>query len=149
MKLNNHRGRRAFSLLEVMIATGIFFMGAFAVLSLVSSSLDNVRRLNRPDVDAGPVAGYLLMTNILVEGHYEVELGDFLGNAYNDYRVTYDVLEIETNKFFQVDFEVHSPDRGRPVISKMTVDYFKPLSPPGHLDGGIGMTGKGAGMTGK
>jgi hypothetical protein len=149
MKPHSHRGRRAFSLLEVMIATGIFFMGAFAVLSLVSSSLDNVRRLNRPEVDAGPVAGYLLMTNILVDGHYEVELSDFLGSAYNGYRVTYDVTEVLTNKFFQVDFEVHGPDRGRPVVSKMTVDYFKPLSPAGPLDGAIGMTGKGAGMTGK
>ena len=30
------RGCRAFSLLEVMIAIGIFFMAVFAILSLVS-----------------------------------------------------------------------------------------------------------------
>jgi hypothetical protein len=149
MKPDIHRGRRAFSLLEVMIATGIFFMGAFAILSLVASSLENARRLSRPDVDAGPVAGYLLMTNILIEGHYEVNLGDFLGAAYNGYRVIYDVNEVETNRFYQVDFVVQSPDHSRPVVSQMTVDYFKPLSPPGLLDGGIGMAGKGPGMTGK
>ena len=135
-------GRRAFSLLEVMIATGIFFMGAFAVLSLVSNSLENARRLSRPEVDASPVAGYLLMTNILVEGSYEVDLGDFLGDAYKGYRVTYNVAQVETNRFFQVDFTVRSPDHGQPVVSKLTVDYFKPQSPPGSMDGGIGMTGR-------
>jgi len=132
-----------------MIAIGIFFMGAFAILSLVSSSLDNVRRLNRPDVDASPVAGYLLMTNILTVGTWEVDLGDFLGDAYNGYRVTYDVVEKETNRFFEVNFVVQSPDPGRPVVSTMTVDYFKPLSPPGPLDGGMGIKGKTPGMTGK
>jgi len=143
MKTHLHRrhGQQAFSLLEVMIATGIFFMGAFAVLSLVSNSLENARRLSRPDVDAGPVAGFLLMTNKLVEGSYEVDLGDYLGEAYKSYRVEYNVVEVETNCFYQVDFLVHSPEHGQPVISKMTVDYFKPGS-PGSLDGGIGMTGR-------
>jgi hypothetical protein len=101
---------------------------------LVSSSLENVRRLQRPIVDAGPVAGYLLQTNLLVEGVYEADLSDFLGNAYQGYRVTYAVQEVETNKFFQVDFVVQSPDRGRAVVSKMTAMYFKPQS-AGSLDG--------------
>ena len=84
LKIGMRRGReqRAFSLLEVMIAIGIFFMAVFAILGLVSSSLENARRLQRPIVDASPVAGYLLQTNVLVEGVYEADLGDFLGNAY-------------------------------------------------------------------
>ena len=48
-------GRRAFSLLEVMIAIAIFFVASFAILGLISSSLNNVRRLQRPTVDASPV----------------------------------------------------------------------------------------------
>ena len=37
MKIKNHRNSsRAFTLLEVMIAIGVFFLGAFAILSLVS-----------------------------------------------------------------------------------------------------------------
>jgi Tfp pilus assembly protein PilV len=137
LKIGRRRGReqRAFSLLEVMIAIGIFFMAAFSILGLVSSSLENARRLQRPTVNASPVAGYLLMTNILVENVYQVDLGDFLGRAYRGYRVTYDVRECETNKFFNVDFVVQSPDPGRPVISKMTAKYFKPQSPAGSLDG--------------
>ena len=137
LKIGMRRGReqRAFSLLEVMIAIGIFFMAVFAILGLVSSSLENARRLQRPFVDASPVAGYLLQTNMLVEGEYEADLGDFLGNAYKGYQVTYAVQEVETNKFFQVDFVVQSPDRGRAVVSKMTAMYFKPQSPAGSLDG--------------
>ena len=137
LKTGPRRGREslAFSLLEVMIAIGIFFMAVFAILGLVSSSLENVRRLQRPRVDANPVAGFLLQTNVLVEGVYEADLSDFLGNAYQGYRVTYAVQEVETNRFFQVDFVVQNPDRGRAVVSKMTAMYFKPQSPAGSLDG--------------
>ena len=136
-KIGRRRGReqRAFSLLEVMIAIGIFFMAVFAILGLVSSSLENARRLQRPIVDAGPVAGYLLRTNILNEGIQVFDLGDFLGNAYRGYRVTCDVRECETNKLFNVDFVVQSPGPGRPVVSKMNAKYFKPHSPAGSLDG--------------
>jgi len=127
--------RRAFSLMEVMLAIGVFFLGAFAILSLVSSSLENARRLRRPIVDASPVAGYLLLTNKLIEGEYKVELSEFQGDAYRGYWVTYDVQEVKTNKLFQVDFIVQSPARGRPVVSKMSTLYFKPQSPAGSLDG--------------
>jgi Tfp pilus assembly protein PilV len=133
--MRRRREQRAFSLLEVMIAIGIFFMAVFAILGLVSSSLENVRRLQRPIVNANPVAGYLSQTNLLVEGVYEADLSEFLGNAYQGYRVTYAVQEVETNKFFQVDFVVQSPDRGQAVVSKMTAMYFKPQSPAGSLDG--------------
>jgi len=136
LKISRRRRReqRAFSLLEVMIAVGIFFMAVFAILGLVSSSLENARRLQRPIADASPVAGYLLHTN-LVEGIQEYDLGDFLGNAYRGYRVTCDTQECATNKLYKVDFIVQSPDRGRPVISKMTVMYYSPHSPAGSLDG--------------
>ena len=45
IQTDNRAQRRAFSLMEVMIAIGIFFMCIFVVLSLVSSSLQNARRL--------------------------------------------------------------------------------------------------------
>jgi hypothetical protein len=141
MKTNLKTGRqrgsepRAFTLLEVMIAIGIFSMAVFAILGLVSSSLENARRLQRTRVDASPVAGYLLRTNKMVEGIQEYDLGDFLGGAYRGYRVTADTEECETNRLFRVDFVVQSPDFGRPVVSKMTVLYFSPHSPAGSLEG--------------
>ena len=77
MKLKySSAGRRAFSLLEVMIAIAIFFVASFAILGLISSSLANVRRLQRPSVDASPVLARYAATNSLVEGTYSGSLGD-------------------------------------------------------------------------
>jgi hypothetical protein len=70
--------RKAFSLLEVMIASAIFFMAVFAILGLVSSSLNNLRRLQRPLVDASVLASELSLTNKLTEGTDSGNLGDLL-----------------------------------------------------------------------
>ena len=47
------KNSRAFTLLEVMIAAGIFFMAIFAILALVSSNLKNARLIQKSHVDAG------------------------------------------------------------------------------------------------
>jgi hypothetical protein len=129
------RKRQAFSLLEVMIAIGIFFMGAFAVLGLVSSSLENARRLQRPIVDAGPVASELSLTNQLVEETLSGNLSEFLGKSYQDYQWTYVIEEAQTNKLFKVDIILQDDARGRAVVSKITLLLFRPQSPAGSLDG--------------
>ena len=125
--------RNGFSLLEVMIAIGVFFMGVFAILGLVSSSLENARRLQRPLVDAGAVASWLSATNRLIEGTYTVNLGDVLGDAYNGYDCTYDVEEV-TNKLFQVGYIVQSTTGNHEIISSMTNLFFSPQSPARGLD---------------
>src|SRR5262249_10562008 len=64
--LRGNRSLSAFTLIEVMIACGIFFMATFAILALVASSLRNARALQRGDVDAGMAAAQifqLLKTN--------------------------------------------------------------------------------------
>lgn len=137
LKISKQRLRRAFSLVEVMIAIGILFMGTFAILGLVSSSLANARRLQRPLVDASALAAQLSITNKLVEDVYTGNLGDFLGKAYNDYRYTYEVREVQSNKLFQADFIIQST-RSQDVISRTTTLFYRPDSPPGSLDGGFG-----------
>ena len=138
LKIGMRRGReqRAFSLLEVMIAIGIFFMAVFAILGLVSSSLENARRLRRPMVDAGAVAGELSLTNKLVEGTGSGGLGDLLGDAYKGYTWDYAVDEAQTNKLFQAVIVIQRNNGNRPVVSKMTVLFYRPESPAGSLDGG-------------
>jgi hypothetical protein len=126
---------RAFSLLEVMIAAGIFFLAVFAILGLVSASLANARRLQRPQVDASPVLAQFAATNILVEGIYDGYLSEFLGEAYRDYRWTAEIVEVETNKLFNVQCIVQ-PVHGREIISDLSTLLFRPDSPPGSLDGG-------------
>jgi type II secretory pathway pseudopilin PulG len=132
---SSKRKHHAFSLLEVMIAIGIFFMGAFAVLGLVSSSLENARRLQRPMVDAGSVASELSLTNQLVEETVSGNLSEFLGKAYQDYQWTYVIEEAQTNKLFKVDIILQDNARGRAVVSRITLLLYRPQSPAGSLDG--------------
>jgi Tfp pilus assembly protein PilV len=130
MKINFKSGdQRAFSLMEVMIAMGIFFMSVFVILTLVSSSLQNARRLQRPMVDAAMIASELSLTNQLVEIN---QSGDF-GKAYPGYTWTADIDEVMTNKLFQVDYQVFN-DR-KALVQKMSVLFFRPKSPAGSLDG--------------
>ena len=126
--------RGAFSLLEVMFALVAFCTATFVILALVSNSLSNARRLQRPMVDAGVLAGELSQTNQLVEGVEWGDLGDQLGAAYRGYRWTRDIREVQTNRLFQVDFIVQSASGDRQV-SKMSILLFRPNSPAGSLDG--------------
>jgi Tfp pilus assembly protein PilV len=131
--------RRAFSLLEVMIAIGLFFMAVFAVLGLVTISLQNARHLKRPLVDAAQVTAWLSSTNILIENTYSGNLSEYLGKPYQGYTWTYAVREVESNHLYQVDFILQDGNSfGHPVVSKMSVQMYRPLSPPGSLDGGMG-----------
>jgi Tfp pilus assembly protein PilV len=124
------RQQQAFSLLEVMIAIGIFFMSTFVILSLVSSSLANARRLQRPMVDAAMLASELSLTNQIVEMN---QSGDF-GKVYPGYSWTADINEVQSNKLFQVDYIVRS-DANKQVVQTMSVLFFRPQSPAGSLDG--------------
>jgi len=126
---------QAFSLLEVMVAIVIFFMGTFAILGLVSTSLGNARRLQRPIVDAGLVASELVLTNKLTEGIYTGNLSEFLGKSAQDYSFTYVVEEAQTNKLFKVDIILQDDAHGRAVVSKVSLLLFRPQSAAGSLDG--------------
>ena len=130
------QARRAFSLLEVMIAIGIFFLATFAILGLISSALANARRLQRPMVDASALLAQMSLTNKLVEGTYSGNLGDALGRAYADYRWTGEVIEVGSNKLFQADFIIQPARGGNEVISRVTTLFYRPQSVAGSLDGG-------------
>jgi hypothetical protein len=130
--------KKAFSLLEVMIASALFFMAVFAILGLVSSSLNNLRRLQRPLVDASVLASELSLTNKLTEGTDSGNLADLLGKDYSGYRWTSVIQEVQTNKLFQVDFVVQNANGDRSVVSQISLLLFRPQSDAGSLDGGMG-----------
>ena len=135
---------RAFTLLEVMIAIAIFFVAAFAILGLISTSQNNVRRLQRPSVDASPVLARYAATNSLVEGTYQGSLGDpeLLGKDYRDYNYLVNIVEVRSNHLFSVECAITEANGKRQIISDLTTVLYRPLSPPGSLDGGIGLTGR-------
>ena len=145
MKVNTaNPACRAFTLLEVMIAIAIFFVCSFSILGVISTSLQNVRRLQRPTVDASPVLATFAATNSLVEGHYHGSLGDenMLGKGYRDYNWDADIVEIASNHLYGLTVEITPANGGHEVISRMTTVLYDPHSPPGSLDGGPGMIGR-------
>jgi Tfp pilus assembly protein PilV len=126
MKITHNRSScaeaRAFSLLEVMIAAGIFFMCVFSILAVVSGGLRNARLLQNVEVDCSMLAAELSATNRLAEGS---DSGDF-GKTYRDYRWSRVITEVGTNGLFQVDFVVtHAPTKRE---STMCVLFYKPES---------------------
>ena len=124
----SHSGQTAataFTLMEVMIACGIFFMAVFAILALVSNTLRNARALRHVEADAGMVAAQIFKTNRLKDG---VESGDF-GDAYRDYSWEMESREHEvyTNGLWTVDIVLRR--RGNPdPVDTMTVFVFSPES---------------------
>jgi len=119
-----------------MFAVVAFCTATFAILALVSQSLETARRLQRPMVDAGLVATIYATTNIIVEGEDEGNLADLCGKGYEGYTWAVDKEEVETNKYFDVNIVIQRGGGNGPVVSKMNVRFYKPDSPPGHLDGG-------------
>jgi len=126
--------KRAFTLLEVMIAIGIFFMAVFAILGLVTQSLENARRLRRPIIDAGTVAAWYSQTNKFVEGTISGDMSEILGKAYQGYTYSASPVEVGSNQLYQVDFLVYGPGAGRPVVSEISA-LFLAHNSPGSLDG--------------
>jgi type II secretion system protein I len=127
--------KSGFTLLEVMIAVVVFCTATLSILALVSQSLDNARRLERPMIDAGLVASELSITNKLVEGQYSGDLGKLLGEEYKGYNWTEDVEEEQTNKLFHVDIVIQRNQGNRQIVSSMRVLFYRPDSPAGSLDG--------------
>ncbi len=118
------RSQTAFTLLEVMIACGIFFMCVFAILAMVSSVLRNARGLRRTELDAGMVAAQIASTNKLYEGS---QSGDF-GNLYKDYSWETETTEVGTNGLFQVDIVVTRRGLQKPA-DQMSIWLYRPESP--------------------
>jgi hypothetical protein len=128
--------RGAFSLLEVMIAIGIFFLGSFAILGLVSQSLSNAQRLKHPLVDASVILSQFSLTNQFIEGPYSGNLGDILGKDYADFTYQGDITEIRTNRLYSADFFIYNVRNGHDPVSRTSALFFRPQSPAGSLDGG-------------
>ena len=126
-----NRRARAFTILEVMIAVGIFFMCIFSILSLVSQGLANARALHRLDVDPSSALAELSLTNRLTEGPLPLEIVANFETMYPGYTISGEIYEVATNGLFQVDFLVGGSAEGRPVVTEHSVLLFRPQSQPG------------------
>jgi type II secretory pathway pseudopilin PulG len=126
----------AFTLIEVMIACGIFFMATFAILALVSRTLQNARALQRGEVDAGMAAAQVyqnLRTNRLASGTLS---GNF-GETYRDvsWEATWDVDWDggATNNFLKAEIVVARRGVNNP-IDHMTIYVYAPDAKSGPVN---------------
>jgi hypothetical protein len=119
------RSRDAFTLLEVMIAAGIFFMCIFAILAVVSGNLRNARLLQEPQVDAGMLLSDLCQTNQFHEGS---DSGNF-GDLFPGYKWESSITLVGTNGFFEVDYTVSRPHGGPNTDNKISALFYRPDSP--------------------
>ena len=121
------KAKGAFTLLEVMIASAIFFMAVFAILALVSSNLRNARLLQEQTVNAGILIADYCQTNKLEEGP---DHGDF-GQLYPGYKWDSDTVLVSSNGLFKVDYLVtHPGGHGeRTSVNSLSALLFRPDSP--------------------
>jgi len=124
------RSALAFSLLEVMIAVGIFFMAVFTILGLVSATLRNARALQRVEIEASMVAAEVTKTNRFTEGSESGDFGDFA----RDYSYRYETYEAETNGLWRADIVLEQ--RGlRQAADKMSILMYSPESSKNSVGG--------------
>ena len=122
-RAKNSRFRMAaFTLLEVMIASAIFFMAMFSLLGVMSNGIHAAAILQKNAPTAGMAVAKLTLTNKLEE---VTQTGDF-GEVYPDFRWELTPHEILTNGLFQVDVTVFQNGR---VFSTMSILLFRPDSP--------------------
>jgi len=120
--LNPRPSTSAFTLIEVMIALGIFFMSVFTILALVSQILRNARGLQRPQVDAGLGAAMYMNTNRFGVG---TTSGNFEDDGLRDF--SYEVVtdEFATNGLLQADV-ILSKRSGRSTPDTISILVFDP-----------------------
>jgi len=122
--LRTPQSTSAFTLLEVMIAAGIFFMAIFAILALVTANIRNAHLLQQQPVDPGMLLADLVQTNKLQEGS---DSGDF-GELFPGYRWDSQITQIESNGLFRVDYVVTKPGGGRNSQTTFSALRFRPES---------------------
>ncbi len=136
------RSKLAFSLIEVMIAMGIFFIALFAILGLTAQLLNSARVIqnNRKPHVSMVHAWWTSKTNRVVEGTTSVEFSDIatdLGELHRDYYAEiYAEPDLQmTNGLWNVSFKVFSR-KTRQVDSEMFTLYWDPNTQSG-LAGGL------------
>lgn len=134
----SRRAASGFTLIEVMIALGIFFIALFTILGLISQLLRNARAFqNKKNADATMVQAYFLsVTNRVTEGLESGEfsdLADFNGE-YRDYSWEKETTFFASNGLWQVDYRVIN-QRLHSVESEISTFYFDPNTQQGGAAG--------------
>lgn len=118
----------AFSLIEVVIAMGLFFIAIFAILDSTSQSVSAARLLQTSHVDATSLAAAMSLTNRLEEGSLPSDIVAEFEKQYPGYACNGSIMEIGSNGLFQVDFEIYGLKGRKVVSSTMSIWLYRPNS---------------------
>ena len=136
------RRRRAFSLIEVMIALAIFFMVTFAILGLTTQLLQNSRSFQTKKIPPVSLvhAWYTSMTNRVTEGEQTYEFSDIssdLGDLYGGYNFVINAAPDPdmTNGLWDVTYQVFNRQTHQ-VMSTLSTYYWDPNSRSRHVGEG-------------
>jgi prepilin-type N-terminal cleavage/methylation domain-containing protein len=130
---------RGFSLLEVMVASAIFFMVAFAILEMVTRALVGVRALQQREPDPGIILA-MYSTNKAWEpmhltGNYEdIAPGMYPGYSWELFAEPY--METNVNLYVVRIISYGQAKSGRGPSTAETM-FFSPLSKPVTGLGGL------------
>jgi hypothetical protein len=127
------RGRKAFTLLEVMVAMALFFMATFAILDAVNQGLRAARVIDRDVPDVSLLAPDLMLTNRLEEGVVEGDFRDYdPDDRYGTFSWSREVVRDPdpalTNGVFEVTFRITGLLEGKPYESTSVLRFWKPDS---------------------
>ena len=119
-----------FTLLEVTIATGIFFMVAFAVLGVVAQCLAAARKLEQRDPDPALLATQFAVTNLITEGTDSGDFEESYPGLFPGWRWSVQKYPVygETNGIFQVDILVVRDSRQGRAERSLSIQVFSPES---------------------
>jgi len=120
----------AFTLLEVIVACSLFFMVAFAVLEIVTIGLVAAKKLQRREPHFEFLVSPHVLTNILNEGNYSGSFDEFVPDLYPGFSWEFEILEVNSNGFFRVDYAIYDDTAGAKPRT-LTTFFHKPASPPG------------------
>ncbi|HEY6563397.1 MAG TPA: hypothetical protein VIY86_02780, partial [Pirellulaceae bacterium] len=118
----------AFTLLEVIVASAVFFMAAFAILQLVTQGLKSAKSLQMREPDPGIILSALSLSNKLEEGTISGDYEDIAPKMYPGYRWEAFISEVGSNGLFEVNVMTYKKT-GNPVT--VSAQFFRPLSQPG------------------
>jgi hypothetical protein len=121
------RGDAAFTLMEVVIAMGIFFMAIFALLSLTSQGLRMARAVQNVALDPSILPAQLALTNRFEEGTVSGDFGDISpGSSW--VRTT---TLISSNGLYEVVWNINEKFGSSVRESSLTTWFYRPDSAVG------------------
>lgn len=118
--------RRAFSLLEVMIAIGIFFSAVFVILQVTSQQLRIARSIQTLDVDTSSLPSLIVMTNLLEEGPLPMEIKVVFEESNPGYTCDGMIYEFATNGLYKVDYAIYWERSGRIQEARNSMLMWRP-----------------------